>query len=269
MYEVQLPWINHQVRKLRPRVHTPVGSPNHASSQLPTKPASQVSKSSWTSSPRIQSIQTFLWLQWVQMCIIPAISLLSIYRKETKILHDKPQVKTACASTSEFLTHQRITEIKFVFTKLGGNVVQLLNCVRLFATPWTAAYQVSLSFITSPWVCSNSRPLSQWFHPTISSFVTPFSSCLQSFPASGFLFFCLFICCCFAMSWLFAPVGQITRTSASAPVLPASPSSQSFQSGLISFRIDWFHLLAVQGTLKNLLQHHSSKASILYCYLCC
>ena len=84
-----------------------------------------------------------------------------------------------------------------------------------------------------------------------------------------FLFVCLFVCCCFAMSWLFAPVGQITRTSASAPVLPASPSSQSFQSGLISFRIDWFHLLAVQGTLKNLLQHHSSKASILYCYLCC
>ena len=44
-----------------------------------------------------------------------------------------------------------------------------------------------------------------------------------------------------------------------------SPSSQSFQSGLISFRIDWFDLLAVQGTLKNLLQHHSSKALILWC----
>ena len=125
MYEVQLPWSNHQVRKLRPRVHTPVGSRNQASSQLPTKPASQVSKSSWTSNPRIQAIQTFLWLQLVQMCIIPAISLLSIYRKETKILHDKPQVKTACTSTSEFLAHQRIKEIKFVFTKFGGNVVQL------------------------------------------------------------------------------------------------------------------------------------------------
>ena len=59
------------------------------------------------------------------------------------------------------------------------------------------------------------------------------------------------------MSWLFASGGQSIGVSASASVLPNEYSE------LISFRIDWFDLLAVQGTLKSLLQHHSSKASIL------
>ena len=76
---------------------------------------------------------------------------------------------------------------------------------------------------STPRVYSNSCPLSQWCHPTISSSINPFSSHLQYFPASG-----------------------------------------SFQmSQLISFKIDWFNLTAVQGTLKSVLQHHSSKASIL------
>ena len=62
------------------------------------------------------------------------------------------------------------------------------------------------------------------------------------------------------MSWFFASGGQSIGVSASASVLPISPK----YSGLISFRIDWLDLLAVQGTLKSLLQHHSSKASILW-----
>ena len=62
----------------------------------------------------------------------------------------------------------------------------------------------------SPGVCSNSCPLSQWCHPTISSFVSPFSSCPQSFPASG----------SFPMSQLFASSGQNIRASASASLLP-------------------------------------------------
>ena len=71
-------------------------------------------------------------------------------------------------------------------------VVQSLSRVQLFVTPWTAACQASLSFTISR-SCSNSCPLSQWCHPTISSSVVPFSSCLQSFPASGsFLMFQLF-----------------------------------------------------------------------------
>ena len=99
----------------------------------------------------------------------------------------------------------------------------------------------------SPGACSNSCPLSQWCHLTISSSVVHFSSHLQSFPASG----------SFPMSQFFASNGQSIGTSASASV----PSSE--YSGLIFFRIDWLDLLAVQGTLKSLLQHHSSKASIL------
>ena len=63
-------------------------------------------------------------------------------------------------------------------------VFQLLNCVWLFATPWTAACQASCPS-PSPGACSNLCPLSWWCHPTISSSVVPFSSCFQSFPATG------------------------------------------------------------------------------------
>ena len=62
--------------------------------------------------------------------------------------------------------------------------VQSLSRVQLFVTPWTEARQASLSF-TSPGACSNSCPLGQWCHLTILSSVTPFSSCSQSFSASG------------------------------------------------------------------------------------
>ena len=99
----------------------------------------------------------------------------------------------------------------------------------------------------TPGVHSNSSPLSRWCHPTISSFVVPFSSCLQSFPASG----------SFPMSQLFASGGQ------SIGVFSFNISPSNEHSGLIPFRMDWLDLLAVQGTLKSLLQHHSSKASIL------
>ena len=98
----------------------------------------------------------------------------------------------------------------------------------------------------SPRVCSDSCPSSQWCHSTISSSVIPFSSCLQAFPASG----------SFPKTWLH--IRWLTYWSFSI-----SPSSE--YSGLISFRIEFrFNLLAVQGTLKSLLQHHSSKASILW-----
>ena len=92
---------------------------------------------------------------------------------------------------------------------------------------------------------SNLCPLSRWCHPTISSSV-PFSSCLQSFPASESC----------PMSPLFASGGQ-SYWSFSFSI---SPSNE--HPGLISFRMDWLDLLAVQGTLKGLLQHYSSKASI-------
>ena len=87
----------------------------------------------------------------------------------------------------------------------------------------------------SPSVYSNSCPVSQWCHPTISSSVAPFSSCPKSFPVSGSL----------SVSQLFPLSSQRIGASASASVLPMTIR------GLISFRIDWFDLLAVQGNLKG------------------
>ena len=117
-------------------------------------------------------------------------------------------------------------------------VVQSLSCV------WPSATHLS---ITSPWVSSNSCSLRQWCPPTISSSVAPFSSCLQCFPVSQ----------SFPMSLLFASGGRSIGASASASVL-------SMKIQLISFRVYWLDLPAVQGTLKSLLQHHSLKASILW-----
>ena len=83
----------------------------------------------------------------------------------------------------------------------------------------------------------------------ISYSVITFSSCFQSFPASG----------SFQMSQLFTSGGQSIGVSASASALPMNTQDNEH-----SFRMDWFELLAVQGTLQSLLQHYSSKASILW-----
>ena len=96
------------------------------------------------------------------------------------------------------------------------------------------------------WVCSNSCPLNQWYHPTISSSVIPFSSCLQPFPASG----------SFPMSQLFASGGWSTETSASASALPMNIQGW-FPLGLVGL------ISLLSKGLSSLLQHHSSKASIL------
>ena len=100
-----------------------------------------------------------------------------------------------------------------------------------------------------PRAYSNSCPLSQWCHPTISSSVIPFSSRLQSFPASR----------CFLISQFFASGGQSIGVSASASVLLMNTQdwSPSGWTGWIS--------LQSKGLWKSLLQHHSSKASIFQC----
>ena len=102
--------------------------------------------------------------------------------------------------------------------------------------------------LLSPGACSNSCPLIQWCHPTISSSVTLFSSCPPFFLASG----------SFLVNRLLTSGGPNIGASASVSVLLMNIQ-------LISFRIDLFDLLEVQGTLKSLLQHHSSKASVLWC----
>ena len=102
----------------------------------------------------------------------------------------------------------------------------------------------------TPGVYPISCPLSQWCCPTISSSVDPFSSCLQSFPASG----------SFPMSQLFTSGGQNIGVSASTSVLPVN-TQDWFPLGWM----DWLYLLAVQRTLKSLLKHHSPKTPVLLC----
>ena len=122
--------------------------------------------------------------------------------------------------------------------------IQLLSCVRFFATPMDCStpglpVHHQLPEFTQThvhWIDDAIQPS----HPLSSPSVFPFSFELQSFPASG----------SFQMSRLFASGGQSFNIS---------PSNE--YTGLISCRIDWFDLLAVQGTLKSLLQPHSSEAS--------
>ena len=103
----------------------------------------------------------------------------------------------------------------------------------------------------APGACSNSCPLSQWCHPTISS-VVPFSLCTQSFPAWG----------SFPVSQFFASSVQSIGASASAPVLSMNIRDWS------PFRINWFDLLAVQGTLKSLRPHlHTRTAGAVACLM--
>ena len=89
--------------------------------------------------------------------------------------------------------------------------------------------------------CSNSCPSNWWYHPTILSSVIPFVSCLQSFPSIRVFSNESVLHIRWPKYWSFS--------------FNISPSNE--YSGLISFRIDWFDLLAVQGTLKSFLQHHS------------
>ena len=125
-------------------------------------------------------------------------------------------------------------------------MVQLLSCVQIFATPWTAACQASLSI-------TNSRSLLK-----LMSFksVMPFNHLILYRPL-------------LLLPSLFPTIRVFSNESVLHIMWPKYWSftfsiSPSYEySGLISFRIDWFDLLEVQGTLKSLLQHHSSKASIL------
>ena len=128
------------------------------------------------------------------------------------------------------------------------NSVQLLSRVQLFATPWTAAHQASLS-ITNSW---NLFKLMS----------------IESVMPSNHLILCHPL---LLLPSIFSSVRVFSNESALCIRWPKywscsfniSPSNE--HPGLISFRMDWLDLLVVQGTPKSLLQHHSSKASILQC----
>ena len=126
--------------------------------------------------------------------------------------------------------------------------VQSFSCVQLFATPWTAACQVSLSI-------TNSQSLLKL-------------TSIESVMPSNHLILCRPL---LLLPSIFPRIKVFSNESALCIRWPKywsfsfniSPSNE--YSGLISFSIDWLDLLAVQGTLKSLLQHHSSKVSILLC----
>ena len=126
--------------------------------------------------------------------------------------------------------------------------VQSLSCIQLFVTPWTAASQASLSI-------TNSRSLLKFMS-------------IESMMLSNHLILC---CLLLLQPSIFPSIRVFSNESVLRFRWPKhwnfsfsiSPSNEHSQ--LISFRIDWFDLLVVQGTLKSLLQHHSSKASILQC----
>ena len=125
-------------------------------------------------------------------------------------------------------------------------IVQSLIHVQLFVTPWTTACQASPSF-TSPKVCSNSCPLSEWCYIPVSSSVPPLILLPSIFPSIR----------------VFSNESALCIRWPKYQTFSFSINSSNKHSGLISFRIDWFDLLAVQGALMNLLQHQSLKASIL------
>ena len=132
--------------------------------------------------------------------------------------------------------------------KIPFHLVQVLSPVRLFATPWTAACWASLS-ITNSW-----------------SLLKLMS--IESVMPSNHLILC---CPLLLLPSIFPSIRVFSSESV---IHNRWPKYWSFSfnirpyneySGVISFRMDWFDLLAIQGTLKTLLQHHNSKASILRC----
>ena len=127
-------------------------------------------------------------------------------------------------------------------------IVQLLSRIQLFVTPQTIAHQVSLTFTVSRsllrFMCLESMML-----PNHLILCHPLLFLPSIFPMIMVFFDELALCIRWPEYWSFS--------------FSISPSNE--YSGLISFSMDWFDLLAVHGTLKRLLQHHSSKASVLWC----
>ena len=125
------------------------------------------------------------------------------------------------------------------------SLVQSLSCVRLFVTPWTAAHQASLS-ITNSWSMLKLTSIESVMPPNHLIFCRPLLFLPSIFPSIRVFYNELVLWIRWPKYWSFS--------------FSISPSNE--YSGLIFFRMDWLDLLAVQGTVKSLLQHHSSKVSI-------
>ena len=125
--------------------------------------------------------------------------------------------------------------------------VQLLSCVQLFVTPWIAACQASLS-ITNSWSLLKFMSIESVMPSNHLILCRPLLLLPSIFPSIRVSSKQSVLCIRWPKYWSFS--------------FRITPSNE--YSGLIAFRMDWLDLLAVQGTLKNLLQHHSSKASVLW-----
>ena len=134
-----------------------------------------------------------------------------------------------------------------IFISLFGSV-QLLSRVRLFVTPWTRARQASLSIANS------------WSLPKLMS--------IESVMPSNHLILChplLLLPSIFPSIRVFSSESALRIRWPKCQSFSFNISPSNEHSGLISFRLDWLDLFVVQGTLKSLLQHHSSEVSILWC----
>ena len=180
------------------------------------------------------------------------ISLSLFERKEIKMTASTRE--HLCQRTKDLDSHKNLyTSVLSNFISNSWKLktissVQSLSHVRLFATPWATAHQASLSITNCQ---SSPKPMS-----------------IESVMPSSHRILCLPL---LLLPSVFPSIRNFSNKSALHIRWPKywsfsfdiSPSSE--HSGLISFRMDWLDLLAVQGTLKSLLQHHSSKVSILQC----
>ena len=170
----------------------------------------------------------------------PGVDHGSDHELELLIAKFRPKLKKVGKTTRPF--RYDLNQIPYNYTVQFSSVA---SCVRLFATPWTAGRQASLSI-------TNSQDLLKLMS-------------IESVMPSNHLILC---CPLFLLASIFPSIRVFSNESVLHIRWPKywnfsfsiSPSNE--YSGLISFRIDWLDLLAVQGTLKSLLQHHSSKASI-------
>ena len=138
--------------------------------------------------------------------------------------------------------------VMFETVNVWFNSVQSFSCVWLFVTPWTTARQASLS-ITNSWSLLKLMSIESMMPPNYLTlchhllFLSSFLPHINVFSKKSVL--------------------RIRRLKYWSFSFSISPSNE--YSGLISFRMNWLDCLAIQGTLKSLLQHHSSKASVLWC----
>ena len=167
------------------------------------------------------------------------------YKDDGVILCVNSWISKHCSQYRSDFQHQRsfsVLEQHLFFHSVQFSSVHSLGRVWLFVTPIEPQHARPPCPSPTPRVYPNSWSLGRWCHLSISSAVVPFSSCLQSFPTSG----------SFQMS-------QLSKNwSFSFNISPSDEHSER-----ISFRMDGLDFLAVQATLKSLLQHHSSKPSIL------